>query len=58
MGIVSGGGSKTRATRYGENTAYAASVFHYLDVEIWEDRIEVTAVSKEGSFDHVTIHFE
>lgn len=53
--IVSGGGSRIRPTDEAEFTEYAASVLHYLDITVWEDRLEVTAVSSEGPFDHVTI---
>lgn len=53
--IVSGGGSQTRVTDEASYTSYAAAVLHFLDITVWEDRIEVTAVSGDGPFDHVTI---
>lgn len=53
--IVSGAGAKTRPTARADFTAYAASVRHYLDVTIWEDRLGVTAYSAAGPFDHVTL---
>jgi 3',5'-cyclic AMP phosphodiesterase CpdA len=53
--IVTGAGAKTRPADSNESTAYAASVLHYVDIEVWEDRIEVTAYSADGPFDRVTI---
>jgi hypothetical protein len=53
--IVSGGGSKIRPTGRTDFTAYAASVLHFLDIAIWEDRLEVTAFSAEGAFDRTVI---
>ena len=53
--IVSGGGARLRPADYADDTEYAASVLHYLDIAVWEDRVEVTAVSSAGAFDHVTI---
>jgi hypothetical protein len=53
--IVSGGGSKIRPTDRAEFTAYAASVLHFLDIGVWEDRIEVTAHSADGAFDRTVI---
>ena len=53
--IVSGGGSQLRATRFADYTSYAASVLHFVDIEVWDDRMDLTAVSKDGPFDQVTI---
>lgn len=54
--FVSGGGARLRPAGTAEFSAYTASVRHFLDIQIWEDRIEVTAVSSEGAFDDVAIH--
>jgi 3',5'-cyclic AMP phosphodiesterase CpdA len=54
--IVSGGGSKTRPTGDADYIELAVSVRHFLDIAITHDRLEVTAISTEGPFDHVTIN--
>lgn len=54
--IVSGAAARTRPTDRASFTAYAASVLHYLDIAIWGDRIEVTAYSAAGPFDHFTLN--
>lgn len=53
--FVSGGGAKLRPAGTAEFSAYTASVRHFLDVQIWDDRIEVAAIGADGPFDHVTI---
>ena len=53
--IVSGGGAKTRPTERADYTAYAASVLHFLDITVAADRLQVTAISSNGAFDHVII---
>ena len=53
--IVSGGGSQLRPTRFADYTFYAASVLHFVDIEVWDDRMELTAISKDGPFDQVII---
>ena len=53
--VVSGGGSRARPTGDSDYIAVAASRRHFVDLEIWEDRIELTAISQDGPFDHVTI---
>jgi 3',5'-cyclic AMP phosphodiesterase CpdA len=49
--VVSGGGASPRPTGRAEFTAYSASGLHFVDVAVWEDRIEVQAISPSGVFD-------
>ena len=53
--VVSGGGSGARPTGDADFIALAVSVRHFVDLDIWEDRIELTAISQDGPFDHLTI---
>ena len=53
--VVSGGGAKLRPTGRSDFTAYSASVLHFVDVGIWNDRIELRAISQDGMFDEFTI---
>lgn len=53
--LVSGGGAKVRPTGAAPFTAASASVLHFVEVAAWSDRIEVTAIGLDGSFDTVTI---
>ncbi len=53
--FVSGGGARLRPTGTADFSAHTASIRHFLDIEIWDDRVEVTAISADGAFDEVTI---
>jgi 3',5'-cyclic AMP phosphodiesterase CpdA len=53
--VVSGAGAKVRPTGSGPFTAQSASVLHFVEVAAWSDRLEVTAIGLDGSFDTVTI---
>ncbi len=53
--VVSGGGSGTRPTGDADFIELAVSIRHFVDLEISEDRIELTAIGQDGPFDHVTI---
>lgn len=53
--VVSGAGSKVRATGSASFTAASAAVLHFVDIGVWSDRLEVTAISFEGAFDRVVI---
>jgi 3',5'-cyclic AMP phosphodiesterase CpdA len=53
--VVSGGGAKVRATGSADFTATSAAVLHFVDLGVWEDRMELTAISLAGTFDHVVI---
>lgn len=53
--VVSGGGARTRPTEQADFTAYAASTLHFVDIAIWGEHLELTAVNAGGAFDHVVI---
>jgi 3',5'-cyclic AMP phosphodiesterase CpdA len=53
--VVSGGGARTRPTERADFTAFAAATLHFVDIAIWGERLELTAVSSSGAFDHVVI---
>ncbi len=46
--VVSGAGAKTRPTDRAAFTAVSWSTRHFLDIEVWGDRIEVQAVAHDG----------
>ena len=46
--VVSGGGAKTRPTSRSWFTQSSWSVLHFLDVAVYDDRMEVLAVSTSG----------
>ena len=54
--IVSGGGAKLRETGRANFTAMSASVLHYTDLLVYEDRIEGRAITPDGkTLDEFTI---
>ena len=54
--IVSGGGAKLREAGRANFTAVSASVLHYTDLLVYEDRIEGRAITHDGrSLDEFTI---
>jgi 3',5'-cyclic AMP phosphodiesterase CpdA len=54
--IVSGAGAEVRRTGTEEYTAYAAATFHFVDVNVFSDRIYVQAIDHDGRrFDDVVI---
>ena len=54
--IISGGGSKLRPTGRKDFTAFSASVLHYVDLLVYEDRLEGRAIDHDGNmFDEFTI---
>ena len=54
--VISGGGSKLRKTGRASFTAASASVLHYTDLLVYEDRIEGRAITPEGkTLDEFTI---
>lgn len=54
--IVSGGGAKLRDVGRKDFTAVSASVLHYTDLMVYEDRIEGRAIKPDGDvFDEFTI---
>ena len=56
--VVSGAAPKVRQTGTADFTAASAAVLHFVDVGIWGDRVEVTAISLDGTFDHVVLEAE
>jgi 3',5'-cyclic AMP phosphodiesterase CpdA len=46
--VVSGGGSKLRETGRRDFTAVSASVLHYVDLLVYEDRLEGRAIDHDG----------
>ncbi len=53
--LVSGGGAKVRPTGSAAFTAMSASTLHFVELAVWNDRIEVTAVNRDGVFDHAVV---
>lgn len=54
--IVSGGGAKLRKVGRASFTAFSASVLHYTDLMVYEDRIEGRAITHQGeTLDEFTI---
>jgi 3',5'-cyclic AMP phosphodiesterase CpdA len=46
--VVSGGGSKLREAGREDFTAVSASVFHYVDLLVYDDRLEGRAIDHDG----------
>jgi hypothetical protein len=54
--VVSGGGGRTRGTGEEDFTAASWSVLHFVDVNVWPDRMIVRGVTQEArAFDEVVI---
>ena len=53
--IVSGGSARLRETGSAYFTEVSSSQYHFVDLTIFEDRIEVQAIGRDGVFDSVTI---
>jgi hypothetical protein len=54
--VVSGGGAKTRPSGRAAFTEQSWSALHYLEIDVWPDRLELRAVSQGGLvFDRATI---
>ena len=53
--VVSGGGAKLRPAGTADFTAHSASVYHFVDIEVWDDRLVLHATSRDGVFDQATI---
>jgi hypothetical protein len=56
--VSGGGGAEIRPTGRSDHTAHSASVRHFLDVAIWDDRLEITAIGEDGAFDQIAITSE
>jgi hypothetical protein len=46
--VISGGGSKLRETGREDFTAVSASILHYVDLLVYEDRLEGRAIDHDG----------
>ena len=53
--VVSGAGSKVRQTGSADFTATSAAVLHFVEIAVWQDRLEISAISLDGTFDHFVI---
>ncbi len=53
--VVSGGGARLRPTGAAEFTAFSASVLHFVEIAVWDDRLELRAVGHDGVFDSVRL---
>ncbi len=54
--VVSGGAAKTRKTAEADFTAAAWSTLHFVDLAVWDDRMELRAVDQDGRvFDEAVI---
>lgn len=53
--VVSGGGAKVRPTGSSDFTAYSAATLHFVEVAVWADRMELTAVGLDGAFDRTVL---
>jgi len=53
--VVSGAGSKVRSTGSAEFTAESAATLHFVELAVWEDRIDITAIGLDGAFDRATV---
>ena len=46
--VVSGGAAKLRATGRADFTAVAWSTYHFVEIAMWPDRMEVRAIDQDG----------
>jgi 3',5'-cyclic AMP phosphodiesterase CpdA len=54
--VVSGGAAKTRPTSRAGFTETAWSTFHFVDLAVWSDRLELRAVDQQGQvFDSASL---
>ncbi len=53
--VVSGGAARLRATGQAEFTAFSASALHFVTLDVWSDRLVVTAFSRAGILDRVVL---
>ena len=54
--VVSGAGAKVRSTGSADFTAASAAVLHFVELGVWPDRLEITAVSLDGVFDKAIVY--
>jgi len=53
--VVSGAGAKVRDTGTADFTVTSAAVLHFVEIAVWDDRLEMTAIGLNGSFDHSVV---
>ncbi len=53
--VVSGGAARLRPTGREVFTAFSASVLHFVTVDVWDDRLVVTAFSRAGVLDRAVL---
>ena len=54
--VVSGGAAKTRSTSRADFTETAWSTYHFVDLAVWPDRLELRAIDQHGEvFDSVSL---
>lgn len=53
--VVSGGAARLRPTGNAEFTATSASVLHFVALDVYRDRIELTAIGHDGVFDEAVV---
>jgi 3',5'-cyclic AMP phosphodiesterase CpdA len=53
--IVSGAGAKVRSAGSADFAEASAAVLHFVEIGIWDDRPEITAISLDGVFDSVEL---
>ncbi len=53
--VVSGAGAKVRKTGTADFTAASAATLHFVEVAVWDDRLQLRAVGLDGVFDSATI---
>ncbi len=53
--VVSGAGAKVRSTGTADFTAESAAVLHFVELAVWDDRIDITAISLDGIFDQASV---
>ena len=53
--VVSGGAAKLRPTGSASFTEFSASAFHFVTLDVWDDRIVVSAFSRDGLLDRAVL---
>ena len=53
--VVSGGAAKLRPTGSADFTAYSASVLHFVVLDVYRSRIELTAIGHNGVIDRAVV---
>ena len=53
--VVSGGAAKVRPTGQDAFTAFSASALHFVTLDVWDDRLVVTAFSQAGVLDRAVL---